>query len=72
MKGLIFCLLTLVLGGVLGLGLEKLVSFLPAELANAMTRVYGIGIHPLALHISICGLLGLIAGYLIVSRFVRS
>ena len=72
MRGLIFCLLTLVLGGVIGLGLEKLVSFLPMELANAMTRVYSVGIHPLALRMSICGLLGLIAGYLIVSRFVRS
>lgn len=71
MRGLIFCVLTLVLGGVLGLGLEKLASFLPLELANALTRAYMIGVHPLALRITLCGLLGLIAGYLIVSRFVR-
>ena len=71
MKGLIFCVLTLVLGGVIGLGLEKLASFLPRELANAMTRVYGVGIHPLALRMSLCGLLGLVAGYVIISHFVR-
>ncbi len=71
MKGLIFCVLTLVLGGVIGLGLEKLASFLPLELANAMTRVYGVGIHPLALRMSLCGLLGLVAGYVIISHFVR-
>ena len=71
MRGLIFCVLTLVLGGVIGLGLEKLASLLPAEMAGALTRVYGVGIHPLALHITICGLIGLVLGYLIISKFVR-
>lgn len=71
MRGLIFCVLTFVLGGVIGLGLEKLAALLPAEMAGALTRVYGVGIHPLALHITICGLVGLILGYLIVSKFVR-
>lgn len=71
MRGLLFCVLTLVLGGVIGLGLEKLASLLPADLAGALTRVYGIGIHPLALHITICGLIGLVLGYLIISKFVR-
>ena len=71
MKGIIFWLLTLVLGGVLGLGLEKLATFLPDQIASAITRVYGIGIHPLALHITLCGLVGLVLGYLIVAKFVR-
>ncbi len=71
MRGLLFCVLTLVLGGVIGLGLEKLASLLPAEMAGALTRVYGLGIHPLALHITICGLIGLVLGYLIISKFVR-
>lgn len=71
MRGLIFCVLTFVVGGVLGLGLEKIASFLPADIAGALTRVYGVGIHPLALHISICGIIGLVVGYLIVSKFVR-
>ncbi len=71
MRGLIFCLLTLVLGGVLGLGLEKLASFLPGQLAGTLTRIYGIGIHPLALHITLCGIIGLVMSYLIVSKFVK-
>ena len=71
MRGLIFCLLTLVLGGVLGLGLEKLASFLPTQMAGALTRVYGVGIHPLALHVTVCGVIGLVLGYLIISKFVR-
>ena len=32
MRGIIFALLTLVVGGLIGLGLEKLASFLPQQL----------------------------------------
>lgn len=71
MKGIIFALLTLVVGALVGLGLEKLASFLPQQLDAALTRVYGLGIHPLSLHISICGAIGLVLGYLIISKFVR-
>lgn len=71
MKGLIFVALTLVLGGVLGIGLEKLASFLPLEMASALTLLYTIGIHPLAIRVTVCGVLGLVFGYLIVSKFVK-
>mgnify|MGYP006879716668 FL=1 len=71
MRGIIFAVLTLVLGGVLGLGLEKLASFLPMEMANALTRTYMLGIHPLVLRVTICGVIGLILGYLIVAKFVK-
>ena len=71
MRGIIFAVLTLILGGVIGLGLEKLASFLPAQMAGALTHVYGVGIHPLALHATICGVLGLVLGYLIIEKFVR-
>ncbi|WP_428056803.1 hypothetical protein [Candidatus Avelusimicrobium alvi] len=71
MRGIIFALLTLVVGALIGLGLEKLASFLPQQLDAALTRVYGLGIHPLSLHISICGAVGLVLGYIIISKFVR-
>lgn len=71
MRGLVFTALTLVLGGVLALGLQWLAAFLPAQMAGALNRVYGLGIHPLSLHISICGAVGLVLGYLIISKFVR-
>lgn len=64
-------MLTLVVGALIGLGLEKLASFLPQQLDAALTRVYGLGIHPLSLHISICGAVGLVLGYIIISKFVR-
>lgn len=71
MRGLVFAILTLILGGVIGIGLEKLASFLPAQMASALTRVYGVGIHPLSIHVTICGAVGLIIGYLIIEKFVR-
>ena len=71
MRGLVFCVLTLVVGGAIGLGLEKLAAFLPAQLASALTRVYSVGIHPLAIHLTLCGLLGLIISYILISKFVR-
>ena len=71
MRGLVFALLTVILGGVLGLGLEYCAGFLPDKMGWALTRVYGVGIHPLAVHVTICGIIGLVIGYLIVSRFVK-
>ena len=71
MRGLIFAMLTLVLGGVIGLGLEKLASFLPNQMAYALVRVYHVGIHPIALDVTICGVIGLVLGFLIIEKFVR-
>lgn len=71
MKGIVFTALTLILAGVLALGLEWLAAFLPVQMAGALTRVYGVGIHPLALQINICGAVGLVLGYIIISKFVR-
>ena len=71
MRGLVFALLTIILGGVLGLGLEYCANFLPDKIGWALTRVYTFGIHPLSASVSICGVLGLIFGYLIIAKFVK-
>lgn len=71
MRGIIFAVLTFVVGALIGLGFEKLASFLPQQLDAALTRVYGIGIHPISLHVSICGVIGLVLGYIIISKFVK-
>ncbi len=71
MRGIIFAALTLILGGVIALGLEWLAALLPAQMAGALNHVYHAGIHPLSVHISICGAAGLVLGYLIISKFVR-
>ncbi len=71
MRGIIFAVLTLVVGALIGIGLEKLASFLPQQMDVALTRVYGLGVHPLSLHVSICGIIGLVLGYIIISKFVK-
>lgn len=71
MRGIIFAVLTLIVGGLIALGLEWLASLLPSQMAGALLKVYSVGIHPLSVHINICGALGLILGYIIISKFVK-
>lgn len=71
MRGIVFAVLTLVVGALIALGLEKLASFLPQQMDAALTRVYGIGVHPLSLHVTVCGVIGLVLGYIIISKFVK-
>ena len=71
MRGIIFAVLTSVVGALIGIGLEKLASFLPQQMDAALTRVYGIGVHPLSLHVTLCGIIGLVLGYIIISKFVK-
>lgn len=71
MRGIVFAVLTLIVGALIALGLEKLASFLPQQMDGALTRVYAIGVHPIALHVTVCGIIGLILGYIIISKFVK-
>jgi len=71
MRGLVFALLTVILGGVIGLGLEYIARFLPDKIAYEFTRVFSLGIHPLTLSFTVCGVLGLVFGYLLIAKFVK-
>ena len=71
MRGIIFVVLTLVVGGVIALGLEWLAGFLPGQLSHMFIQPYGVGIHPLSIDLNLCGLLGVIFGYLIIAKFVK-
>ena len=71
MRGIVFALLTVILGGVFGLGLEYITRFFPDKIAFEFTRVFSLGIHPLTLSFTVCGLLGLVFSYLIIAKFVK-
>ena len=71
MRGIVFALLTFIVGGLIGVGLEKLSAMVGGQVGRALTHVYSVGIHPLAVSASICGIIGLILGYLIIEKFVR-
>ena len=70
MRGIVFAALTLIVGGLIGLGLEKLALLIGGQVGAALTHVYGIGIHPLSFHLNCCGFLGLVASYFILEKFV--
>lgn len=71
MRGIVFALLTFILGGVIALGLDYCCNFLPDKIGWVFTRTYTVGIHPLSASLSICGVLGLIIGYVIITKFVK-
>lgn len=71
MRGIIFALLTFIVGGLIGLGLERLAAMIGGQVGAALTRIYPVGIHPVSIHVTICGIIGLILGYLIIEKFVR-
>ncbi len=71
MRGIVFALLTFVVGGLIGLGLEKLAAMLGGQVGAALNRVYSLGIHPVSVSVTICGVVGLILGYLIIAKFVK-
>ena len=71
MRGLVFALLTIILGGVIALGLEYGCNFLPDKIGWVFTRTYPVGIHPISVSVSLCGVLGLVFGYLIIAKFVK-
>ena len=71
MRGIVFALLTFILGGVIALGLEYCCNFLPDKIGWVFTRTYTVGIHPISATLNICGVLGLIIGYVIIAKFVK-
>ncbi|MBR3632695.1 MAG: hypothetical protein IKN49_06550 [Elusimicrobiaceae bacterium] len=71
MRGIVFAVVTLIAACLIAYGLEWLAGMLPGGLHTTLVRVYSVGIHPLSLHVNICGILGLILGYLIVVKFIR-
>jgi len=71
MRGIVFGVLTFIVGGLIGLGFEKLADMLGGQVGGALTRVYSVGIHPISMSVTVCGVIGLIVGYIIIAKFVR-
>lgn len=75
MKGVrstIFVVIFFILAGLIGYGFERLfVTFLPSTAVGSLVRVWDIGVHALSFNFNICGILGLIISYLIVSYLMK-
>lgn len=71
-KNVIFVAVFFILAGVAAYGLEKLfVSLLPSDAVGSLVKVYDIGIHALSFNFNICGVLGLIASYFLVTYIIN-
>ncbi|MDR1684608.1 MAG: hypothetical protein LBR90_04015 [Elusimicrobiota bacterium] len=75
MKGLrsaIFVIIFFILAALIGFGLERLtVSVLPSDAAGFLVREFSLGAHALSFNVNVCGIIGLILSYLIVSYLMK-
>ena len=67
MRDLVYVILLLIVAGAIAYGFDALcVNMLPQNAANVMVKPFALGIRPLSIHISICGILGIILAYLLM------
>ena len=71
-RSFIFGIIFFILSALIGYGLEKLmVRLLPSDLAGTLVRVFDVGVHALSFNVNICGIIGLVISYFIVSYLLK-
>ncbi len=71
-RSIIFVVIFFILAGLIGYGFERLfVAVLPSSTVGSLVRVWDIGVHALSFNFNVCGVLGLIISYLIVSYLMK-
>ena len=72
MKDLIYFIILLLIAASIGYGFDALFSaLLPQNAANFFIKPFAVGIRPLGMHASICGIIGLIASFGVVKVFLK-
>ena len=72
LRSVIFVVIFFIIAGLIGYGAEKVcVALLPSDFVGTLVRVYDVGVHCLSLNVNICGIIGLIASYAIVTYVVK-
>lgn len=70
MRYLIYVVLLLIVAGAIAYGLDAIsVKMLPQNISSVMTKPYSLGVRALGIHISICGVIGLICSHALL-RFI--
>ncbi len=71
-KSVIFVVIFFILAAIAGYGFEKLfVAVLPSDAVGPLVTVYDIGLHALSFNFNVCGVLGLLASYFVVSYLMK-
>ncbi len=71
MKSFIYFVILLLIAAGIGYGFDALFSILPKNTASFFIESYSIGIRPLGIHASICGIIGLVVSFVIIKPFLN-
>ena len=72
MRDLVYVILLLIVAGAIAYGLDALcVNMLPQNAASTMVKPFALGIRPLSIHLSICGIVGIICSYMLMKFIFR-
>ncbi len=72
MKSLIYFIILLLIAAGIGYGFDALFSsLLPHNAADFFVKSYSVGIRPLGMHASICGIIGLVVSFVIIKPFLN-
>lgn len=71
MKDFIFFIILLLIAAGIGYGFDALFSILPQNTASFFLKPFSVGIRPLGMHASICGIIGLVISFVIIKPFLN-
>ncbi|MBO4707442.1 MAG: hypothetical protein J5594_02645 [Elusimicrobiaceae bacterium] len=72
MKDFIYFVILLLIAAAIGYGFDALFSsVLSGKAANFFIDPFSIGIRPLGIHASICGIIGLVVSFVIIKPFLN-
>lgn len=72
MKDFIYFVILLLIAAGIGYGFDVLFSsLLPKNAADVFIKSFTIGIRPLGIHVNICGIIGLIASFVVIKPFLN-
>lgn len=71
MKDFIYFIILLLIAAAIGYGFDALFSILPKNSASFFVESYSIGIRPLGIHASVCGIIGLVISFVLIKPFLN-
>ena len=71
MKDLIYFILLVLIAAGIAYGFDALFSLLPKNSAEFFVNPFSVGIRPLGIHASICGIIGLIVSFVLIKPFLN-
>ena len=71
MRDILYFVLFFVIAGAIAYGFDAIFSsLLPSNASSFFVKPYSIGIHPISVSISVCGILGIVITYAL-TKFIR-